>query len=145
VQEYVYFAQAGTNGPIKIGTSRNLTRRIAAMQMYSPHGIRLLATEPGGVEAERAYHHRFNSAALAGEWFQPTPELLALIAQIVERNGPPTTRPNPKRRRPGTGSNPMRNFRLDDERWARVTAAAGRKQTTASDVLRELVDTLPPA
>lgn len=54
------------------------------------------------------------------------------------------TAPKPRSTRKQYGA-PMRNFRLDDEHWARVNAAAARKDTSASDVLRDLIDTLPPA
>jgi predicted DNA-binding ribbon-helix-helix protein len=38
---------------------------------------------------------------------------------------------------------PMRSFRLEDEVWARVQAEAARRETSASDVLRALAETLP--
>lgn len=63
----------------------------------------------------------------------------ATLAEYQQR-----TAPKPRSTRKQYGA-PMRNFRLDDERWARVNAAAARADTTASDVLRELVDTLPEA
>lgn len=67
---------------------------------------------------------------------QPDPDTLQQYYEITAPKPPAT------RKRYGA---PLRNFRLDDEHWARVNAAAERNDTTASDVLRELVDTLPPA
>lgn len=77
----VYYLRLG--GAIKIGTSRFLANRLATY----PPGAELLATEPGSFELEQARHRQFEHARLHNthansEWFQPTPALLAHIAEL---------------------------------------------------------------
>ena len=78
----VYFVQAATGGPIKIGTSANVAARVAALQTASPTRLRVLATAPGGVALERALHVAFAAERLEGEWFSATPALLALVREL---------------------------------------------------------------
>lgn len=82
---YVYFVQSSA-GPIKIGSSKNPRRRIKLLDIGASV-LTLLATEqhPGGKEAylaEKAYHARFSASNVKGEWFAPTPELLAVIEDL---------------------------------------------------------------
>ena len=35
---------------------------------------------------------------------------------------------------------PIRNFRLDDDRWKRLTIKAEERDTTITAILRELID-----
>lgn len=74
----VYFVQMGDDGPIKIGFSSVIERRVSHMQNGNPYPLRLLRTMPGGPADERKLHHRFARWRLQGEWFEPTPELVAL-------------------------------------------------------------------
>lgn len=43
--------------------------------------------------------------------------------------------------RPHSRGLPVRNVRLDDERWTRITTEAARTNATASDVIRAALDT----
>ncbi len=79
--EVVYFAQSVEGGPIKIGRSNIPSLRLAEIQHGSPTRLILLATRPGGHELETALHRRFSAARLVGEWFTPTPALLAIIEE----------------------------------------------------------------
>lgn len=74
----VYFVE-GPDGSIKIGHSRNVSRRVKTIQALNPTAT-LLLDLPGGIVAERDLHQRFAKHRLDGEWFRPAPELLALIA-----------------------------------------------------------------
>lgn len=76
---WVYFAQAESGGPIKIGMSRNPTARVRELSVASASGLRLLAQHEGGRRDELRLHQQFSAARLHGEWFQPVPELLAYI------------------------------------------------------------------
>jgi hypothetical protein len=73
----VYFLQR-QDGLIKIGRSVNVQKRIVALEC-SAGPLVLLASIPGGVRVEAKLHERFEEARKFGEWFQPTPGLLALI------------------------------------------------------------------
>ncbi len=66
----VYFIQAGDdNGPVKIGYTVDIDRRLASVQCGSPVKLRLLYTEPGTRSTESALHRRFKADRLHGEWF----------------------------------------------------------------------------
>lgn len=81
----VYFAQESGLGAIKIGTSRQLPKRLAELSRILPYEIRLLVAIDGGREAEWTIHNRFASARIRGEWFRPVPELLAYIEGLKEQ------------------------------------------------------------
>jgi hypothetical protein len=79
----VYFVQAAgqLESPIKIGftTEGNLEDRLISLQTGNPYRLRILATMLGGQQAEKRLHKSFEHAHVLGEWFDPTPALLALI------------------------------------------------------------------
>lgn len=79
----VYFIQAGTSGPIKIGTARNAIARMEALQISCSEELRLLAFIPGDQIVERALHREFRADRMRGEWFEPSPALLARIAILI--------------------------------------------------------------
>lgn len=73
-----YFAQAVTGGAIKIGRSRvdALTSRLSAINTGHPETVLFTRVIRGNHEA--ALHHRFHRQRAAGEWFHPSPDLVAL-------------------------------------------------------------------
>lgn len=78
-QGCVYFV-GPKNGPIKIGYSTDVQRRLARLQSHSPVRLAVLAVLVGGtVEVERGYHARFSRHRLHGEWFAPNCEIIAEI------------------------------------------------------------------
>lgn len=81
----VYFIQSGgSDGPIKIGTTRvSAAARLADLQIGSPVPLALLATIAGGHEREAALHARFARLRLRGEWFRPEAELVAFIEGVL--------------------------------------------------------------
>ena len=80
----VYAVQAGRNGPVKIGRVnqvRKLLRRLNQLQTGSAEPLylrRVIATWPGGGEEQRL-HARFGEDRLEGEWFAPSPHVLAFL------------------------------------------------------------------
>lgn len=78
-KEWVYFVQQGADGPIKIGYSKDPVARFVSLQTGSAVQHRYLGNIPGTRETERTLHARFWGAHVRGEWFDPTPELLAYI------------------------------------------------------------------
>ena len=79
---HVYFIGIEPEGPIKIGHTTDIDIRLAKLQHASPYLLTVLAVAPGGSVAETALHRTFASNRIRGEWFERTPELLSLIADI---------------------------------------------------------------
>lgn len=72
-----YFLQAGTSGPIKIGSTRNLAVRIRTLMTMSPVPVRLLGVMKG--DHEEACHMRLGVYRIHGEWFIPEEPVLQFI------------------------------------------------------------------
>ena len=80
----IYFIQLGTNGPIKIGCSRNPPNRLRTLQTSHPLEIlRLLGHFRGGPQVERGLHQTFASDRIRGEWFVCSPKLLKFIETTI--------------------------------------------------------------
>jgi hypothetical protein len=89
---YLYFIQAGDDGPIKIGAADDPEFRRKTLAAGSPYDLRLLAVipqVPGLLES--LLHKRFYHLAIRREWFRPESELL----EFIRVNGEPfgLTRP----------------------------------------------------
>jgi hypothetical protein len=81
----VYFIRrADGTGPVKIGCSAQVDARVA--QLSSNHKARLviLACAPGSFRDESRLHRQFASLRLHGEWFEPSPEIMAAVAHVGE-------------------------------------------------------------
>lgn len=76
-EPYTYFVQAGPDGPIKIGSTRNLPVRLRSLSMMSPIPLKLLGIVKGDIE-DRC-HVRLDAFRVHGEWFLPSPELIEFI------------------------------------------------------------------
>lgn len=76
---YVYFAQAGADGPIKIGKANDVEGRLRTLQTSQAEPLTLLGTMPGGLRRERDIQTAFARYRLKGEWFSPASDLLAFI------------------------------------------------------------------
>jgi len=79
----VYFVEAGTGGPIKIGWTQDVDRRIAELQTANAHKLILMGTIPGTLEDETAVHARFSHLRMEAEWFRNSPE----IQEFIEKGG----------------------------------------------------------
>jgi hypothetical protein len=80
-KEWVYFVQQGAGGPIKIGYSKDPVGRFVSLQTGSAVKHRYLGNMPGTRATERELHGRFHGSRVRGEWYEPTPELLAFIEE----------------------------------------------------------------
>lgn len=76
----VYFIQAASGGPIKIGIATSVKTRLQGLQSGFPAPLAVLAHKPGGEAEEARLHSAFASTRVRGEWFEDTPELRAEIA-----------------------------------------------------------------
>lgn len=79
VEPVVYFIQRGSEGPVKIGFSKNPKGRLSSLQTGIPERLHLLGVLPGGKEEEQRLHRYFAAYCIQGEWFKPAPDLLAYI------------------------------------------------------------------
>jgi hypothetical protein len=70
-KSFIYFLQRGETGPIKIGRSTQLKRRIRVLQTACAEKLRLICAVEGDWALELAWHNQFNADRLQGEWFRP--------------------------------------------------------------------------
>lgn len=80
---FVYFVSAGEGGPIKIGWSQDVGRRIEELQTANPHNLILLATLRGTMADEARFHSMFARFQMQSEWFEPAQEILDFIESHV--------------------------------------------------------------
>lgn len=78
---YVYFILNHDSQAIKIGTAKNVNRRLASLQTSSPSELKLLGTIKAksvnkARQLERSLHKTFNKKRIRGEWFKADIELL---------------------------------------------------------------------
>jgi hypothetical protein len=66
----VYFIEAVGAGLVKIGTSTNVTQRLAQLQSGFPYELKLLRVLPGYLEEERFFHDLFTEFRMRAEWFE---------------------------------------------------------------------------
>ena len=80
----VYFIQGTDSGRVKIGATVNVPTRLGELQTGSPKKLKVLAVIESETErsADRKYHPRFASSRIHGEWFNPSPDLMAFIGTV---------------------------------------------------------------
>lgn len=83
MREQVYFLQQADGGPVKIGVSWDVDRRLATIALWSPHPLVLLAAVPGDKYMERNIQDCFADCHYHHEWFHPEPRLMAAIAAMA--------------------------------------------------------------
>jgi hypothetical protein len=82
----VYFIQGEKGGPIKIGHTDNIERRMKQMQTGNPDKLILLHLTRGGKILEGELQERFKEHHYRGEWFHPSNQLLDYIADLIEKD-----------------------------------------------------------
>lgn len=76
----VYFIEAIGVPLVKIGVTRDLTKRFRMMQSCSPLPLVVAAVDQSGdLITEVELHHRFRDQRCRGEWFSISPELRSVI------------------------------------------------------------------
>lgn len=82
---FIYFIQIVEDGPIKIGRTRDVKKRLCALQTGQHRELRVIHTEspPKGesLRVEQKYHALFKALHIRGEWFRPGPALLDFIGR----------------------------------------------------------------
>jgi len=85
-REIVYFLQAEGDGRIKIGTTKDLRRRLRVLRAGSPVRLRLIAMVRGGRDLERMLHLAFASLRRGRtEWFEPGERLVSYVRGLRKR------------------------------------------------------------
>jgi hypothetical protein len=82
---FVYFAQEGDDGPIKVGFSEDPGKRVAALQGAHYEPLHLIGLTPGTRWDEAKIHEKLERFALGREWYVAAPEVLAEIQEPVAR------------------------------------------------------------
>ena len=68
-ESLIYVIQASAGGPVKIGRTTDLKRRLQSIRTTSAHEPRVLRTFAGGKTTEQWVHNRFAAQHIAREWF----------------------------------------------------------------------------
>lgn len=77
---FVYFVESGVGGPVKIGWSQDVERRVTELQTANAMPLRLLGKIPGRMCDEGRLHERFAHLRMEAEWFQNSSEILEFLA-----------------------------------------------------------------
>jgi Meiotically up-regulated gene 113 len=88
---FIYFAQAGIDGPIKISWSKIPHERLSALQTASPFELAVLALLEGTKEDERRLHERFAGYRLKGEWFRDCAAIRSALSEQAQAIRRPST------------------------------------------------------
>lgn len=81
-QPTLYCVRSGAH--IKIGHTTDLARRLSELQVGSAHTLEVLLAIPGSAEDERCVHAQFDHCRVRGEWFSPSPDLIAWLEAARE-------------------------------------------------------------
>src|ERR1035437_9781756 len=68
-EQWVYFIQAGSEGPIKIGIADSPALRLRELQTGNHLPLTLLKAVPGGKDLETELHRELAAYRLCREWF----------------------------------------------------------------------------
>lgn len=80
----VYLIRVGD--AIKIGrASRSIHQRVSSFKTANADDVELLAVLSTNPDDEDFYHRGMGAFRLRGEWFDASPEALALLARLLER------------------------------------------------------------
>lgn len=78
----IYFVQSVDGGPVKVGTTRNLDRRLKELEARYRRPLSVLATMPGGRKEELQIHRQFSRLRLGNtEQFRPDADLMEFISR----------------------------------------------------------------
>lgn len=79
---FLYVIRQGIDGPVKIGCAADPGTRLLSMQAGNPDNLTLAGVCRGNRGAERMLLAAFRPYRIRGEWFKPTPEVLAFVASL---------------------------------------------------------------
>jgi hypothetical protein len=98
----IYAIQVGEDGPIKVGATANLQRRLSNLQCSSPTPLRLVDSLPFQKGLERRLHNHLRGHHVRGEWFRSAPDVVAAFDRVRAGGAKALASPKPRRsfRRP---------------------------------------------
>lgn len=76
----IYFIQS-ERGPVKIGYTLSLSKRLANLRCSSPEQLNVIGTIQGDKAVEKLLHQKFNHLKIEREWFRPEKDLLSFIKE----------------------------------------------------------------
>ena len=79
----IYFIKGESSNRIKIGVSKNVTRRFKVLQASSGEYLLLMGWTRGGKDLERKIHNKFSNIRAHGEWFEQTDKLKKYIYDLI--------------------------------------------------------------
>ena len=80
----VYLIEMEGQDICKIGRSTNPVKRLANLQVASPHKLTLRGVMKGDVAKEAEMHRQFAAQRMSGEWFRLSDEITALFKPMDE-------------------------------------------------------------
>ena len=78
-QGLIYFVGYGQF--VKIGFATDLALRLTALQVSTPHPLKVYLKIEGTLEDEKALHRQFAAYRIRGEWFRRSSEIKAWIVE----------------------------------------------------------------
>lgn len=96
LRQYVYFIEAGKDGPIKIGVTADPLARLNDLQTGNPFKLKVIGAVSAGVEREAALHKELAAWRMEREWFQRSEEVLAAMERELGRPGVTAWQPRPR-------------------------------------------------
>ena len=85
---YLYFIQAGKDGPIKIGITNDIEKRLKSLQTANSKKLEVLyyTKTSSPRKSEKLLHDHFRENNINGEWFRPDKYLLDHIEKLKSVN-----------------------------------------------------------
>ncbi len=80
---YIYFVQANTGGPFKIGWAKDPAVRLTALQAAHPYQLAVRAMVRGTRKDETRLHHKLQASRLQGEWFEDTEQVREVVKSVL--------------------------------------------------------------
>lgn len=74
----IYFLRASNGGPVKIGFTNNLKRRMIAYRTHNPEEVIVIRTIDGDRLTEKWLHKEFSELRIRTEWFTFTESMLTI-------------------------------------------------------------------
>lgn len=84
-KQWIYAIQAGEDGPVKIGITTDLRRRLKSLQASHYVELNLVVAWRDDPEVEKLLHLANDCLCIRGEWFEPHPLLLEELRREGER------------------------------------------------------------
>lgn len=86
---YVIGFKADRDGPVKVGWSRNVLKRLRSLQAANPNELEVVAVmrTNRALDAEKLLHEYLHDSRVLGEWFRRTDRVEKLIRLMQERSG----------------------------------------------------------